>query len=664
MHSSQVRAEAILSRLGANPVGAEIGVNRGALSSRLLVRPDMRLTMVDSWGEYLPSYGPSGDWFATVDQTERDNDKEAARILTQWAEERRTIIQGDSADSASQIEDGSLDFAFIDADHSYEGCKRDIDAWASKVKAGGLLCGHDYYAPEFPNWGVARAVNEWAKERGYKVETDRDDTWFIRIPGPLPEPSTTYDKIVIACVKWGDKYSASYVNVLFDMVARNLIKPHRFVCLTDDPTGLHEAIEVVRLPKGLNGWWNKVALFHRDMLPERSRIVFFDLDVVIVAGIEELTETKGIAADWMQGGYNSSVMVWDHGEHAKVWDWYVPSIADRLHGDQDWITELGGWQFLPPDWIVSYRLHSVDWPPEGAKVVAFHGEPKPHQITSGWVPDMWSMGGLATPRFTSLLNNDIKTIRENVEANKANWVPSIAEGRPHGKKLIIAVGGPSLADNLGLIQLERAKGAELWCVNGVHDYLIDRGIVPDGMVLLDSRKGPVDFVRHPHKEVEYLIATQCDPEAFHVLKGYKARKWTGWYWGVEDDILVGGGATVGLKAICLAFVLGYRDFVLVGYDSSYRDGNDHAYPQPMNANDLRVETVVKGRKFIAARWMVKQCMEFMGMMQTMTAHGCTFDIAPSDGLLPHVARLSVEAAAKADATAAIPAADIPLTIGA
>jgi len=57
--------------------------------------------------------------------------------------ELSTIIRGDSVEMAANIPDASLDICFIDANHSYDGCKRDILAYLSKVKGGGIICSHD-----------------------------------------------------------------------------------------------------------------------------------------------------------------------------------------------------------------------------------------------------------------------------------------------------------------------------------------------------------------------------------------------------------------------------------------------------------------------------------------------------------------------------------------
>jgi cephalosporin hydroxylase len=70
-----------------------------------------------------------------------------------------TPIRATSVEAAALYEDGSLDFVFIDADHSYESVKADIAAWAPKVRPGGYLAGHDFN-PATPNGGVERAVLE------------------------------------------------------------------------------------------------------------------------------------------------------------------------------------------------------------------------------------------------------------------------------------------------------------------------------------------------------------------------------------------------------------------------------------------------------------------------------------------------------------------------
>ena len=63
---------------------------------------------------------------------------------------------------------------FIDGDHSYEGCKADIEAWLPKLREGGVMAGHDYEHPQFP--GVKKSVDEIFDE----VEVFSDMVWLIR----------------------------------------------------------------------------------------------------------------------------------------------------------------------------------------------------------------------------------------------------------------------------------------------------------------------------------------------------------------------------------------------------------------------------------------------------------------------------------------------------
>jgi hypothetical protein len=173
------RVNAVLTRLPEGPVvGAEIGVFGGRMSRCLLERPGMHLYMVDQWLPWTVDATCPGDIMNTLTMEHQEMFKASAIAQTDFAANRRTILHMDSVKAADHVPDGSLDFVFIDANHSYEGCKHDIEAWLPKLKDHGLLCGHDY-SEKFP--GVIQAVNEFAGVIDLEYETDVDSTWFFQL---------------------------------------------------------------------------------------------------------------------------------------------------------------------------------------------------------------------------------------------------------------------------------------------------------------------------------------------------------------------------------------------------------------------------------------------------------------------------------------------------
>ena len=52
--------------------------------------------------------------------------------------------RSDSEEVLNSIEDESLDVIYIDANHSFDFVKKDIQMWRKKLKRGGLFAGHDY----------------------------------------------------------------------------------------------------------------------------------------------------------------------------------------------------------------------------------------------------------------------------------------------------------------------------------------------------------------------------------------------------------------------------------------------------------------------------------------------------------------------------------------
>lgn len=161
-----------------NPRGAEIGVHQGQMSENMFKRvPGLFLYLVDSWSKNTyegKNTESARDKYIKLYQDEWQQNLDKTKKATSKYTSQRKIIRGDSAQSAELVPDNSLDFVFIDADHSYGGCLRDIKAWLPKIKEGGFIAGHDY--PRYE--GVVQAVNETFRNR---VCTDLDHCWYVRL---------------------------------------------------------------------------------------------------------------------------------------------------------------------------------------------------------------------------------------------------------------------------------------------------------------------------------------------------------------------------------------------------------------------------------------------------------------------------------------------------
>jgi hypothetical protein len=83
----------------------------------------------------------------------------------------KPIIQRMTGDEAAElVAKESLNLCFIDANHTYESLKTDLEKWEPKLRLGGVIGGHDYSGVAFPNpsWpGVKKAVDERYRDIHY-----------------------------------------------------------------------------------------------------------------------------------------------------------------------------------------------------------------------------------------------------------------------------------------------------------------------------------------------------------------------------------------------------------------------------------------------------------------------------------------------------------------
>jgi predicted O-methyltransferase YrrM len=131
-------------------VGVEVGVKEGENLFFIAAQcPDLKITGVDAWEQQLSE--KEGENYASWNMGSKyDGVVNKAKDYPNV-----TITRDYSVHAAKQFEDGSLDFVFIDAQHTYDCLKADVAAWESKVKSDGVLMGHDIHFP-----GVLKAVKE------------------------------------------------------------------------------------------------------------------------------------------------------------------------------------------------------------------------------------------------------------------------------------------------------------------------------------------------------------------------------------------------------------------------------------------------------------------------------------------------------------------------
>jgi hypothetical protein len=220
--------------------------------------------------------------------------------------------------------------------------------------------------------------------------------------------------ITVACVYKtapNNGLSPEYVRRLEANVREHTTRPFKFVCLTDVPDEVECAS--IKLDDNLPRQLSKIELFKPHL---SGRIVYFDIDTIIVRNIDKLMDYDGRFAMlhcWRQSHHWASGIM--------AWDGPVPCILPtpnerRLidkgpeRGDQLFISNKlvkAGYTIdrvrdivnaVSYRWHVVHKFHHVGEPecaetwkrrpdshrglPDDADIVCFHGGPRPHEI--GW----------------------------------------------------------------------------------------------------------------------------------------------------------------------------------------------------------------------------------------------------------------------------------------
>lgn len=163
--------------------GAEIGVETGIYSEILLKNnPKLKLYSIDPWKAYA----------GFRDHTVQDKlDSLYKEAKTRLAPYNCKIIRKFSMDAVKDFANNSLDFVYIDANHSFLNIASDIVEWSKKVRLGGIISGHDFVKhKQHMNIHVKQVVIAYTDAYAIKP-------WFVlgsyeEIPGQIRDNSRSW----------------------------------------------------------------------------------------------------------------------------------------------------------------------------------------------------------------------------------------------------------------------------------------------------------------------------------------------------------------------------------------------------------------------------------------------------------------------------------------
>ena len=204
--------------------------------------------------------------------------------------------------------------------------------------------------------------------------------------------------ITVLTWMWDTRYSAAHVNALARQVARHYQKPHRFLCVTNQPEGIEcettpdtEDFKDTPSPAGPQAvtCYRRLRMFHPDAAQWfGERFVWVDLDMVVLDDISPLWDRDedfvGLRDPLFPDQLNGSMGLLTAGSRPQVWEEFAPNSSPRLASRKGWKGSDQAWLSMkllpcptwgPKDGVYSFRKDGAN--PPGARIVSYHGRVKP-----------------------------------------------------------------------------------------------------------------------------------------------------------------------------------------------------------------------------------------------------------------------------------------------
>jgi len=215
---------------------------------------------------------------------------------------------------------------------------------------------------------------------------------------------------ILSVFRESPKFSIQHVEVLYNSLCKYSTIPFTLYVISDYQKPFPKGVFRISLKHpDWNPKLNKLELFRQDVLNLASHFFYFDLDTVLIGNIDELLSSDNplVMLDdfYYNNTFGSGLMAWTRDLGPHIYKMAEATPTEELHknfpvgkgrGDQLFIKRHSPirpqtFQNLWPGQVVSYKKHcrGEGKPPEGARVVCFHGKPSPQEVGDRWVRENW-----------------------------------------------------------------------------------------------------------------------------------------------------------------------------------------------------------------------------------------------------------------------------------
>lgn len=194
---------------------------------------------------------------------------------------------------------------------------------------------------------------------------------------------------------------------------------------------------------------------------------------------------------------------------------------------------------------------------------------------------------------------------QNIAAAKGRGLPYVREAKPHGRRLAVVGGGPSIVRHLHEIR----SYTDIWAINGACGFLREHGI-ESTLFSVDPTELLTERVRGARRAI---LASRCHLRVFEALKGCDIQLFDILQDAVGERGFWGSVSSV-MTVFDLAPYMGYRDADFYGCEGSYSEGT-HAYMNDKDISEYAFYVECGGQEYLTGPDLYQQTRELSKLLR-------------------------------------------------